>query len=80
MVVATLPVWPCRYLLAHGQRAGHVEGSMLDQARNQNEGQPMTSDILIHLWLGFLVAMFCVVLYAISRLQRRHRKAMGLSR
>ena len=40
----------------------------------------MTSDILIHLWLGFLVAMFCVVLYGIHRLQRRHRKAMGLDR
>jgi hypothetical protein len=38
----------------------------------------MDADILTNLWLGFLVAMFCVVLYGIHRLQRRHRKAMGL--
>jgi uncharacterized membrane protein len=39
----------------------------------------MDADILIHLWVGFLLVMFGVVLYVISRLQRRHRKAMGLS-
>lgn len=37
----------------------------------------MTSDILIHLWLGFLVAMFCVVLYWIRKLDRRQRLAKG---
>lgn len=37
----------------------------------------MPADILIHLWLGFLVAMFCVVLYGIHRLQRRQRLAKG---
>lgn len=40
----------------------------------------MDADILIHLWVGFLLVMFCVVLYGIHRLQRRHRKAMGLAR
>lgn len=40
----------------------------------------MQADILIHLWLGFLVLLACGVLYGIHRLQRRHRKAMGLSR
>jgi flagellar biogenesis protein FliO len=40
----------------------------------------MPSYILTHLWLGFLVAMFFVVLYGIHRLQRRHRKATGLGR
>lgn len=40
----------------------------------------MDADILIHLWVGFLLAMFVVVLYVISRLQRRRRKAMGLDR
>lgn len=40
----------------------------------------MPSYILTHVWLGFLVLMFCVVLYGIHRLQRRRRKAMGLAR
>lgn len=40
----------------------------------------MDADILIHLWVGFLLAMFGVVLYVIHRLQRRHRKAAGLNR
>lgn len=37
----------------------------------------MPADILIHLWLGFLVAMFCVVLYGIRKLDRRQRVAKG---
>jgi|LNAP01.1.fsa_nt_gb hypothetical protein len=37
----------------------------------------MPADILIHLWLGFLVAMFCVVLYWIRKLDRRQRVAKG---
>lgn len=36
--------------------------------------------VLIHLWIGFLLATLCVVLYGIHRLQRGHRKAMGLDR
>lgn len=40
----------------------------------------MPADILIHLWVGFLLTKFGVVMYVISRLQRRHRKAMGLDR
>lgn len=40
----------------------------------------MTQDILTNLWLGFLVILACGVLYGIHRLQRRHRKAMGLGR
>jgi hypothetical protein len=40
----------------------------------------MGADILIHIWVGFLLAMFGVVLCVIHRLQRRHRKAMGLDR
>lgn len=37
----------------------------------------MDADILIHLWLGFLVAMFCVVLHWIRKLDRRQRVAKG---
>lgn len=40
----------------------------------------MTADILTNLWLGFLVLLACGVLYGINRLQRMHRKAMGLGR
>jgi len=40
----------------------------------------MPADILTNLWLGFLVILACGVLYGIHRLQRRHRKAMGLAR
>jgi hypothetical protein len=32
----------------------------------------MTSDILTHLWLGFLVVLACGVLYGIRKLSRRH--------
>jgi hypothetical protein len=37
----------------------------------------MDADILIHLWLGFLVGLACGVLYGINRLQRRQRMAKG---
>lgn len=64
-------------LLAYRKRAGHVEGSMLDQARHQAEGGPMTADILTNLWLGFLVILACGVLYGIRKLDRRQRMAKG---
>jgi flagellar biogenesis protein FliO len=37
----------------------------------------MDADILTSLWLGFMVAMFAVVLYGIRRLSRRQRMAKG---
>jgi len=37
----------------------------------------MTSDILTHLWLGFLVVLACGVLYGIRKLDRRQRLAKG---
>ena len=37
----------------------------------------MDADILIHLWLGFLVLLACGVLYWIRKLDRRQRTAKG---
>jgi hypothetical protein len=37
----------------------------------------MDADILIHLWLGFLVVLACGVLYWIRKLDRRQRMARG---
>ena len=37
----------------------------------------MDADILINLWLGFLVVLACGVLYGIRKLGRRQRLARG---